>query len=133
MSADPADGAGQAGPDDLDRLRSAVADPHTFYLQRLHALPETGGPRGYLHDRCPDPQLAAAWQLGYAPTGWTHLVDHVHTRGHTDRELLDAGPALQTRRGTVVDRFRDRRLAPYHDEHGRSGSSDGPRRHTRPC
>src|SRR5450759_3270934 len=51
-------------------------------------------------------------------SGWTALVDHLRTRGYTDAQLLDAGVGLRTRRGTVVDRFRDRLMFPVRDPGG---------------
>ncbi len=113
--------AGRQDPDppDLNRLYAAIDSARNFYIQQLHTLPDHGGPRGYLRDRCRDRQLLDAWQLGYAPPGWTRLIDHLRGRGHTDTDLIDAGLALRTRRGAVVDRFRDRLLAPYHDDRGR--------------
>jgi hypothetical protein len=51
-------------------------------------------------------------------SGWTALVDHLRTRGYTDAQLLDAGIGLRTRRGTVVDRFRDRLMFPVRDPGG---------------
>jgi hypothetical protein len=60
----------------------------------------------------------AGYELGYAPPGWTALTDHLRARGYTDTQLLDAGVGLRTRRGTVVDRFRDRLMFPVRDPGG---------------
>ncbi len=49
---------------------------------------------------------------GYAPAGWTHLVDHLRARGATDPELLQAGLAAQARTGRLIDWFRDRLILP---------------------
>jgi len=49
---------------------------------------------------------------GYAPAGWTHLVEHLRARGATDPELLQAGLAAQARTGRFIDRFRDRLILP---------------------
>jgi len=49
---------------------------------------------------------------GYAPAGWTHLVDHLRAGGATDSELLQAGLAAQARTGRLIDRFRDRLILP---------------------
>jgi len=49
---------------------------------------------------------------GYAPAGWTHLVQHLRARGATDPELLQAGLATQARTGRLIDRFRDRLVLP---------------------
>lgn len=48
------------------------------------------------------------WTVGYAPAGWTSLNDHLIGSGwHTD-QLLAAGLVSTCRRGTTIDRFRDR-------------------------
>ncbi len=49
---------------------------------------------------------------GYAPAGWTHLVEHLRARGTTDPELLQAGLATRARTGRLIDRFRDRLILP---------------------
>jgi DNA primase len=82
-----------------------------YYRTCLHS-PLGDGPRGYLVDRGVTPDLLESreWVIGYAPPDWTGLTDWLR-KGPlpvTDQELLDAGLALTTRRGTVVDRFRDR-------------------------
>jgi len=51
---------------------------------------------------------------GYAPAGWTHLVDHLRAGGATDPELLQAGLAARARTGRLIDRFRDRLILPIH-------------------
>jgi len=51
---------------------------------------------------------------GYAPAGWTHLVEHLRARGATDPELLQAGLATRARTGRLIDRFRDRLVLPIH-------------------
>ncbi|WP_083750484.1 toprim domain-containing protein [Kribbella sp. ALI-6-A] len=57
------------------------------------------------------------WRVGYAPAGWSHLVEHLRGRGFHDAELIDAGLALTTGSGYLIDRFRDRIMFPVHD-HG---------------
>ena len=66
----------------------------------------------YLDDRLPGwrdhPHIAA----GYAPAGWTAVVDHLRRRGVTDDELLETGLATRARTGNLIDRFRDRAVFP---------------------
>jgi len=62
---------------------------------------------GYVADRKLDPDL-----FGYAPAKWTALADHLRQQGFTDAELLAAGLGTTSRRGEVVDRFRDRAVLP---------------------
>lgn len=102
-----------------DRLYAAMAAAADFYRDQLAALPEQTGPRAYLTSRAGGPAAVEAWQAGYAPAGWTGLTDLLHAGGFTDDELLAAGVGLRTRRGTVVDRFRNRLMLPVHDETGR--------------
>jgi len=46
------------------------------------------------------------------------LAGHLRGRGYTEGQLLDAGVGLATRRGSVVDRFRDRLMLPVRDPGG---------------
>ena len=60
----------------------------------------------------------APYLIGYAPAGWTGLVDQLRGDGHTDAAIVDAGLALRTRRGSLVDRFRDRMMLAVRAEDG---------------
>src|SRR3712207_3022379 len=55
---------------------------------------------------------------GYAPAGWTALVDHLRGLGATETELVAAGLAQRARTGALIDRFRDRLTLPIHDADG---------------
>jgi conjugative relaxase-like TrwC/TraI family protein len=53
------------------------------------------------------------FHLGYAPAGWTHLIDHLRaTAAATDSELVAAGLANYAKTGRLIDRFRDRLVFP---------------------
>ncbi|HRP07839.1 MAG TPA: Holliday junction branch migration protein RuvA, partial [Gemmatimonadales bacterium] len=76
------------------------------------------GPRHYLAERgvnwtassgTDNPEAAGqmGWVIGYAPPGWTALTGDLRSRGYTDAELLAAGVAITTRRGTLIDRSPD--------------------------
>lgn len=72
------------------------------------ATPGSKG-RTYLDERLgPDVVDHGPWRLGYAPSGWTKLTDHLRQGGATDPELVAAGLGRVSSRGTVVDAFRDR-------------------------
>jgi DNA primase len=101
------------------RLYDAICAADRWYTLQLAGAVD--GPawqmlteRG-LADIASDPQ----WMVGYAPPGWTGLTDHLRSLGFTDQELLDAGLAARTRRGTLVDRFRNRLLFGLRDGEGR--------------
>ncbi|OHV56283.1 MULTISPECIES: toprim domain-containing protein [Frankia] len=101
------------------RLYDAIRAAARWYT--LHLTGAADGPAGRmlaergLADVASDPR----WMVGYAPPGWTGLVDQLHALGFTEQELLDAGLAARTRRGTLVDRFRHRLLFGLRDPDGR--------------
>ena len=104
--------AAQAGPTS-ERLVEVHALAVDFYAGRLDA----GGPDArravaLLTERGVDRDTAAAARLGYAPRAWTSLVDHLRTAGVDDPELRASGLVLESSRGTLVDRFRDRVIFP---------------------
>ena len=49
---------------------------------------------------------------GYAPAGWTSLVDHLRSQGIGDEEMVAAGVAKTASTGRLIDRFRDRAMLP---------------------
>lgn len=102
----------QAGPTP-ERLAEVHALAVRFYGDRLHA----GGPDArravaLLTERGVDRETASQARLGYAPRAWTNLVDHLRRAGVDDAELRGAGLVLESSRGTLVDRFRDRVIFP---------------------
>ena len=67
-------------------------------------------------------QPAAEALAGYAPSRpgqWTLLVDHLRGLGHSDTAIQTAGLATRSRRGELIDRFRDRVILPILDTHDR--------------
>lgn len=100
------------------RLLKAQAEAAAFFAQRLHS-PAGADPRDYLAGRGLLPAVGSGlWDVGYAPPAWTELTDHLRSRGFGDDEICASGLGLRTRRGTVVDRFRDRITLGVHDEYG---------------
>ena len=68
---------------------------------------------GYLRSRLgTDLRDRPAYPVGYAPPGWTHLVEHLRRRGASDDELLAAGLANRAAGGRLYDVFRDRLVLP---------------------
>ncbi|MGY1684958.1 MobF family relaxase [Geodermatophilus sp. SYSU D00867] len=98
-----------------DRLIELTAQAAAFFTDCYSGSWAPGYLRRRLGtDLAADPRLGP----GYAPGGWTALVDHLRRRGATDEELLAAGLAQRARTGTLIDRFRDRLTFPIHDVDG---------------
>jgi DNA primase len=65
---------------------------------------------GYLAGRGFGDQALRPWTVGYAPAGWRSLATHLRDLGYPDAAILAAGLARRTRRGALVDFFRDRAM-----------------------
>jgi DNA primase len=104
--------AAESSPPFTDTLRGRLVTAHEHaaaYYADLLRSPTGDGPRGYLEQRRVGALIdSSAWTIGYAPAGWTGLTQHLRSAGFADEELVLAGLGLVTRRGSVVDRFRDR-------------------------
>lgn len=101
-----------------ERLLAANEAATLFFQAQLDGAPGTDA-LAYAERRGLDRPTRQTWQLGYAPDGWADLCDHLRARGFTDRDLLDAGLAIEGDRG-VHDRFRDRLIFPIRDRQGRA-------------
>jgi len=102
-----------------DELVAANEAAATFYRQRLLG-PHADGPRNYLTSRGFSTLLHdTPWTVGYAPAGWTNALEHLRGQGFDDQTVLEAGIASRTRRGTLIDRFRDRITFGIRDPNGR--------------
>lgn len=81
----------------------------------------TGGQaaRMYLDERSIDEKTARAFGLGYAPTGWQNLLDHLQSKGIKGALVERAGLANSRDGGNgQYDRFRHRILFPIVDVWG---------------
>jgi len=99
------------------RLLAVHADAETFFGQQLVGswVPTYLEGRGLGGALDPDTD----WRVGYAPSGWTTLVDHLRELGYSDDTLEASGLATRARNGRLVDRFRDRLTLPIHDDQHR--------------
>ncbi len=96
------------------RLVEAHRAAAAFYVEQL-AGAEAEIARRFLAARGFDQAAAGHFGVGYAPAGWDALVRFLRGKGFTDRELITAGLALESRRGGAIDRFRGRLIWPIRD------------------
>jgi DNA primase len=73
----------------------------------------------YLKNRGISGQIARQFMLGYAPPGWSHLLDSFGKNAVDQKKLLDTGLIIKKNEGGYYDRFRDRIMFPIHDQRGR--------------
>jgi len=73
----------------------------------------------YLKARGIDGATAKRFGIGYAPSGWSHLLDKFGTSREAIERLLAAGLIIRKDNGSHYDRFRERIMFPIRDSRGR--------------
>jgi DNA primase len=102
-----------------ERLIEAVAATVDFYHDRLRTADDAGAARRYLRGRGYDADTVERFQLGYSPSGFTALYDHLRRdRKIAEQVMLKAGLASRNQRGRMYDRFRGRIMFPIFDLRG---------------
>lgn len=109
---------GGAAPETTGRSRLYAANAAAAEHFRGQLLsPEADTARRFLGDRGFDAGAAAHFGVGYAPKGWSSLMDHLLGQKFSRDELVQAGLVSQGQRG-VYDRFRGRLVWPIRDVTG---------------
>ncbi len=100
-----------------ERLRALCKDAARYFHQQLEGpLGQPG--RDYIVQRGLSRSTVTKFGLGFAPDGWSGLLDTMTKMGYTKEELLDAGLILQSQKGGLYDRFRNRLMFPIIDIRG---------------
>lgn len=85
----------------------------TFFKEQLGSQGAKTGQQ-FLLSRGFGPKVAAQFGVGYAPDGWSSLLDLARKRGFIEAELEASGLFSRGQRG-LYDRFRDRLIWPIRD------------------
>jgi DNA primase len=120
--------APRAAPDLYEIMQQASAYYRTELKKSERAI-------HYLKGRGLSGEIAARFQMGYAPSGWQSLREVFP--GYESESLATVGLTIRTDEGRVYDRFRDRVMFPIHDQRGQvigfggrvmgGESNDGPK------
>ena len=109
---------GGAAPETSGRTRLYAANAAAAEFFRSQLAGRDAGPaRAFLGERGFDAGAAAHFGVGYAPRGWSGMLDALTAQGFTREELVTAGLVSQGQRG-VYDRFRGRAVWPIRDVTG---------------
>jgi len=73
----------------------------------------------YLKARGIDGATAKRFGIGYAPSGWSHLLDKYGKSREASERLLAVGLVIRKDNGNYYDRFRERIMFPIRDSRGR--------------
>ncbi|MDH3985029.1 MAG: DNA primase [Gammaproteobacteria bacterium] len=99
-------------------LLERVAD---YYREQLRSHPQASRAIDYLKQRGLTGDVAARFNIGYAPPGWENLAAALNADNTVRKQLLELGLTVEREKGDgSYDRFRDRIQFPIRDRRGRS-------------
>ncbi len=99
--------------DDIYELLTRITQ---FYQTELRGAEQA---IDYLKQRGMSGTVARDFCIGYAPSGWDHLLRAFGKTPALKQQLLDAGMLIKKEDGGYYDRFRERIMFPIHDRRGR--------------
>ena len=94
--------------------RQRLLDAHKVaaeFFQRNLYTRQAAAAQKFLGERGFDQDAARTYGVGYAPQGWSHLLNHLRNQGFTEQELKLTGMFSEGNRG-LYDRFRGRLIWP---------------------
>ena len=91
-----------------------------YYRRQLKEHPQAARAVEYLKSRGITGEVAAKFELGYAPPGWDNLISAMGESDAAQQRLAKAGMLIQRDSGGYYDRFRDRIMYPIRDHRGRA-------------
>ncbi len=101
---------------DLYKLMQEVEG---FYQTKLRQHSDKEHAVAYLKKRGLSGDTAKRFGLGFAPEGWSNLMNALGDTAPAQKALLDTGMLTKNEKGRVYDRFRHRIMFPIHDHRGR--------------
>jgi DNA primase len=105
-----------SGPD-LRPLYQVLSDCVALYQKLLRS--DQGEPgRNYLQQRGLSDEMIHRFALGFAPSGWHQLTEHLGSSDEMIRKLTLTGMLIQKDDGKTYDRFRERIMFPIRNRRG---------------
>ena len=92
-----------------------------FYESYLSNEASAEKVRKYLNEeRKLSGKVCRHFSIGYAPSSWDALTDHLVQKGIKEEVLINAGLSKRNKKGDLYDIFRDRLMFPIKDRKGRT-------------
>jgi DNA primase len=91
-----------------------------YYCKQLRQHPEANKAVDYLKGRGISGEIAAEYELGFAPPGWDNLIKELGRSDEASKRLASTGTVIEKDQGGYYDRFRDRITFPIRDQRGRA-------------
>ncbi len=113
----PREGGETRGPD-LRPLFDTMEAASRHFQHQLRQHPQAPAAVNYLKSRGLSGEIAAHFQIGYAPPGWDNLLSRLGRDSQAIGRLSQCGLIIE-QDGKRYDRFRDRVIFPIRDTRGR--------------
>ena len=100
------------------RIYEANREAARYFYATLNS-PQGRDGLDYLHSRNLSDKTIRRFGLGFAPDSWSSLTDYlINEKGFKPSELVQANLSMQSKKGTFIDRFRNRVMFPIIDLRG---------------
>ena len=119
----PHDDSKPQGPD-YRPLYELLETCRQFYSAQLRQHPQAANAVDYLKQRGLSGEVAATYQIGFAPPGWDNLLKSLGTSSDKIKQLIETG-MVTNQDNKQYDRFRERIMFPIRDRKGRVIGSGG--------
>lgn len=103
-----------------NEVRGCLDKAQGFYSGRLESAKSGSKLDLYLKARDLSPELIKAFELGWAPEGWTNLHDYLKQKDVPTKVQDSAGLVKMGEKKNWYDRLRDRLIFPIRDVQGRT-------------
>jgi len=114
----PHTGPATSGDNPTLPLLEILGEASRYYKDQLRSHSDASTTIAYLKQRGLTGEIAAQFDLGYAPTGWDNLSSTAGNKEKLDL-MIKAGLISKRESGGHYDRFRARVMFPIHDNKGR--------------
>ena len=114
----PNTGPARSGDNPTLPLLEILGETSRYYKDQLRSHSDASTTIAYLKQRGLTGEIAARFDLGYAPTGWDNLSSTAGNEEKLDL-MVKAGLISKRESGGHYDRFRARVIFPIHDSKGR--------------
>jgi DNA primase len=98
-----------------DEIYRALDEASAFFTRKLRDTDQGALARQYLKNRGLDDETIHFFKLGYAPDGWTNLLNELRRKDFGEETLEQVGLIRRGDRGTCYDFFRNRLMIPLVD------------------
>jgi DNA primase len=115
----PREAPSKAEDEKRERLFQINEAASEYYHHVLSTTKAGATARDYLTKRNIKPETIKEFRLGFSPDAWEAIKNYLLGKGHTERELAEAGLIIEKEEGGSYDRFRNRLMFPICDIQGR--------------